>query len=60
MKNPRTCRLCRGDGALPRRHPLDEPLDCPDCDGLGVVEKDSETHVRQCAAGRNLRREHEE
>ncbi|HQT89102.1 MAG TPA: hypothetical protein PK677_11195 [Acidiphilium sp.] len=48
-----TCRLCRGTGYLLGRHPLDDTLECPDCDGLGDVEKGSETQLRQAAAGRN-------
>lgn len=36
------CRLCRGYGFIAARHPLDDPMKCPDCDGLGQVERGSE------------------
>ncbi len=57
MKELRTCRLCRGEGLLPMRSPLDDAMECPDCDGLGVVEKGSEIWTKQQKMKRNRPRE---
>lgn len=45
-----TCKLCQGAGDLPERCTDAPGMECPDCDGTGVVERDSDAHKLQQGA----------